>query len=388
MDFTSAFRRQLLVRLSTAAAVVVPVAAMAAACSSSVSSGGKGGAGGNGGNGGAPTTAVTNGSGGGGGQTATGWCKDWPAGGAPATPCPPYGEQTGVPCGKTLTGDATFVNGQCCYPYEQGPCVGSSGSGRPFLVGDEARVAAPRRVDGWTSNEMALPRVDDLPAAIRARLAEAWAQDGLLEHASVASFGRFALELLAAGAPARLVQEAYEAALDEVRHARLCLGLASAYAAETIAPAPFPFGGPVEVTADLASIAARAAREGCVGETIAALTAAEQLARATDPAVRAVLAVIVEDESRHAELAYRVVAWAIRAGGAPVRAAVAAVLAELACGREAPAGDDAPADATAAHGRLDAATMRATAARATAEVVRPCMAAMLVTEEAPVAVAS
>src|SRR6185369_11435722 len=100
-----------------------------------------------------------------------------------------------------------------------------------------------------------------------------WTRDGLFEHASVASFGRFALELLAAGAPAALVEDAHRAALDEVRHARLCFDLASAYAGEAIAPGAFPFEGRVEVTSDLASIASRAAREGCIGETIAAAVA-------------------------------------------------------------------------------------------------------------------
>ncbi|WP_437625482.1 hypothetical protein [Sorangium sp. So ce1151] len=39
---------------------------------------------------------------------------------------------------------------------------------------------------------------------------------------------------------------------------------------------------------DLAAVAASAAREGCVGETLAAVLAAEQLGQARDPAVRAV----------------------------------------------------------------------------------------------------
>src|SRR5262249_8650748 len=148
---------------------------------------------------------------------------------------------------------------------------------------------------------------------------------------------RFALELLAAGAPASLVEAAHRAALDEVRHARLCLGLASAYAGAPLGPAPFPFDGRVEGSADPADNSAPAARggrggealtEGCVGETLAAALAMEQLGRAEDPAVRAALAIIAEDEARHAELAWRAVAWAVRAGGERVRAAVAQALAE------------------------------------------------------------
>src|SRR6185436_14431991 len=173
-----------------------------------------------------------------------------------------------------------------------------------------------------------------------------------------------------------LVEGAHRAALDEVRHARLCLALASAYAGEPAAPARFPFEGSVEVTSDLAAVAARAAREGCVGETVAAVHAAEQLSRATDPAVRAALAIIAEDEARHAELAWRAVRWAIGEGGAPVRAAVAAVFAAL--GPEGDAVDGAiDDDRLEAYGRIGASAARASAARALAEVVEPCARALL-----------
>jgi hypothetical protein len=200
---------------------------------------------------------------------------------------------------------------------------------------------------------------DRIPAS---GLAEAWTRDALLEHASVASFGRFALELLGAGAPPSLVADAHRAALDEVQHARLCFGLASAYAGEDIGPGAFDFGRGVAVEADLADIAVRTFLEGCAGETFGAVLAAEALAAATDPAVRAVLAVIAEDEARHAELAWRAVAWAVEAGGAPVREALR--------------------DALDAHGRLDAAAVRATIERTLREVVLPCAHGLLAGEPA------
>lgn len=52
-------------------------------------------------------------------------------------------------------------------------------------------------------------------------------------------------------------------------------------------------------------------REGCIGETCAALEASEALALATDDAVRQTLALIAPDERRHAELAWLFVAWAL-----------------------------------------------------------------------------
>jgi hypothetical protein len=48
-----------------------------------------------------------------------------------------------------------------------------------------------------------------------------------------------------------------------------------------------------------------------VGETVAALEAAEGAAQALDPAIRTTLAAIARDEARHAELAWDFVAWAL-----------------------------------------------------------------------------
>ncbi len=356
MDSTRSFRRTLCIRILQASALSLPfAAALAGGCGG----GGSGGAGG--------------------GRTEQS-CFAWPEGDA-GTACPSQSEATmylsnvGSSSYTVLT-DGTYRAGYCCYEVD---VENSSGllSGRPYVEGAAARTAVEQRgapAGAWSAAANA-PRVDGLSPAQRARLAAAWTTDGLVEHASIAAFGRVALELLAAGAPADLLAETHRAALDEIEHARLCLSLAGAYAGEPVAPAPFPFDGRVEVSADLPAIAARAVREGCIGETLAAVQAAEQLARAEDPAVRAALARIAEDESRHAALAWRTVAWALRQGGAPVRAAVEeAFAAPLAL----PAGDaDADDAVLAAHGRLDAPALRAAVARAMGEIVRPCAAALL-----------
>src|SRR5262249_46904528 len=151
--------------------------------------------------------------------------------------------------------------------------------------------------------------------ATRRALADAWARDGLFEHASVASFSRFAMQLLAVGAPADLIRDVHAGAVDEVRHAELCLGLASAYAGRIVEPAPLPIPSPLPIDGDLTAIAAESALESCVGETVAAVQAFEALARATDPAVIAVLETTVADETRHAELGWRFIAWALDVGG-------------------------------------------------------------------------
>jgi len=55
-----------------------------------------------------------------------------------------------------------------------------------------------------------------------------------LEHASIAAFARFSLQLLSLGAPAGLIDDCTRALGDETAHARLCFQLASAYAGRAI----------------------------------------------------------------------------------------------------------------------------------------------------------
>jgi len=307
-----------------------------------------------------------------------------PDGGTQATGCPTRNDpaltedlyETAEAANRELhffdiTAGPESVGKLCCYTVQNKvDCTG-----RPYLVDDVAVTARPHRGErGWCDDTSLAPLVDDLTTEARTALAKAWTRDGLFEHASIASFGRFALELLAVGAPAELVARAHEAALDEVRHARLCLGLASAYAGAPVGPSGFPFKNRVEVTHDLAALAANTACEGCIGETVAALQAREQLARATDPAVRAALEIIAEDEARHAELAWSTVVWAIQTGGDEVRNAVAEVFAGLEVVEET-AGPFP--GALESHGRLHPAEERRLAARAIVEVVRPAARLLL-----------
>lgn len=242
----------------------------------------------------------------------------------------------------------------CCYHWFD-YC-----SGRPLLDGDDALAAPVLPGGSWLGEPVPADMLEGapLPAAARARVAAEWLADAQLEHASVAAFARASLELLAVGAPAELLAGCAQAGLDEVRHARLCFSLAAAYGGEAMQPGPLAFALPR--AGGLVALACDTFREGCVGETIAALTAMRAARRCEVPAVREALAAIAEDEARHAELAWATLAWAVRTGGAEVAEAVAAVAAELrAQALEGPAlaeagGEDESA-AMAAHGRLAAA---------------------------------
>lgn len=148
-----------------------------------------------------------------------------------------------------------------------------------------------------------------------------------MEHASVPAFAEVLADLEHLGAPADLIARTQAALQDEVRHAQAAFALASRFAGGPVQPEPL--AAPERAPLDLMAFAVATAREACINETCAVAMAAERLKQATDPEVRRVLGHIVADETRHAELAWDTLAWALRQGGAPVRAAVAAVFAEL-----------------------------------------------------------
>ncbi len=204
-----------------------------------------------------------------------------------------------------LCGPFTQHGGDCCYYADynlQEVC-----EGRPFAVAGEARVAPATRRSDWSAR--AAVDITSLSAVERAALAAAWTKSGQAEHASVASFARVVLELVALGAPADLVALAQGAGADELRHAELCFGIAAALTGEPVGPGPLEIGGALR--SDVASIVHATVVEGCIGETLSALLALAARDAATDAAVAAALERIAEDEQRHAELAWRTVAWAI-----------------------------------------------------------------------------
>ncbi len=95
---------------------------------------------------------------------------------------------------------------------------------------------------------------------------------------------------------------------DEINHARLCLGIASAAAGSTVSVGGIDVSGSLEeVTAE--RVLVDTILEGCVNETICAAQAEAALAQTTDPTIRSALSQIVEDEQRHATLAWKTIRW-------------------------------------------------------------------------------
>jgi hypothetical protein len=178
---------------------------------------------------------------------------------------------------------------------------------------------------GWS--RAANPDVRNLSIAARGRLAEHWTKMARMEHASVAAFARFTLELVSLGAPAEFVEAAQRAMGDEIEHARLCFGLAGAYAGRAVGPGPLAVDGALDGRS-FETIVKTAILEACVGETLAAVEAEEATERATDPEVRSVLARIACDEARHAELGFRFLAWALGRAEPELRERLAGTLAD------------------------------------------------------------
>jgi hypothetical protein len=177
--------------------------------------------------------------------------------------------------------------------------------GRPFSVGGEVRRARVASTRQWGS---AAGQPSTAPADLRGRIADGWAEAGCDEHASVAAFARFILELLAVGAPSDLVADATRAQADEVVHARMCFEVASRIGDDAYGPGPLDIRGALR-DFDPRRVLLDAVREGCIGETIAAAQAATARDLAQDAEIKAVLDRIATDESRHAALSWQFVRW-------------------------------------------------------------------------------
>ncbi len=239
-----------------------------------------------------------------------------------------------------------------------GGAPSNASMGRPLVYAGASVVAERASGAGWI-DELS-PEVNALDATTRAALAAAWRDDAFAEHASIAAFTRVAMQLIAVAAPPELLEGAHRAALDEVRHARLCFTLASMYGARWEAPGPIAPDAIRHAVCDRASLAREALLEGCLGEGVAAAIARASRDTAEDPAVMGALATIADDEARHCELAWSILGWCLETGGAAVAQAVDDALRALAAADfslELPAGVDAAA--WASHGRVDPARAEA-----------------------------
>jgi hypothetical protein len=209
--------------------------------------------------------------------------------------------------------------------------------GRPYFEmgvnGTKRALVSPLVSEGGASSSWALPQHEQVSVAkfVGGEEAEAdrmahveWAKRGQSEHASVASFARFSLQLMGLGAPASLLEASAQAQLDEIRHAKLAFSAAATFGSTHVdlRPGAFPAHTvQVGLLSDMPAIASAIVIEGCIGETLAAFRASVELQTATHPAALTALAEVAVDEARHAGLAWRALAWIVQEGGSDVREA-------------------------------------------------------------------
>ncbi len=161
--------------------------------------------------------------------------------------------------------------------------------------------------------------------------AEYLARAAQLEAVSIDAFRILARDLTEHGAPRDLVRAARRAARDEIRHTRVIASLAkSAGATAWVTRSRSLRTG---TRRSLRAVIIENAVEGCVRETYGVAVARWQSRHARDSAVSRAMRAITLDEARHADLAWRIDAWAMARldarDRANVRQARRAAIAEL-----------------------------------------------------------
>lgn len=195
-------------------------------------------------------------------------------------------------------------------------------SGRALRRKGRARRPDATAGDDWCD------RMEKIAAPAAA--AAAWRKMAATEAASISAFAHLANELLAIGAPPQLIAHAHADALDEIRHAKLCYGVAAAMDGAAMSPAPFADALlPRETRATVESVAVESAVESALYEAAAARAAAALAKDATVPeAIRFVLRSIAVDEARHAQHGLEILRYCIArspSAGKAVREALDAV---------------------------------------------------------------
>jgi hypothetical protein len=286
------------------------------------------------------------------------------------TGCAPHASCTAPFLAKISTQERAKKPTACCYDMPR-VCVPPN-VGRLLRVKNRAIVAGTEERGDWRAAE----RVDAsaLTEDDRIFLASHWRTCAQGEHASIASFSRVALQMMALGAPADLLAGVHAAALDEVEHARACFAIASSYSGFDEGPGALPVDALAVRPLELEQIASETFLDACVGETVGTVVARAAAERARDASVRATLERIASDEERHAELAWRTLAWAVRAGGARVQRALIEALLKI---DETLAPIAARPAHLSAHGVLPADQEDCVRRRAIEEVVVPCLRALI-----------
>ena len=220
--------------------------------------------------------------------------------GSPADPWCDWMPMYGTGCGPEPS-----VADACCYTLDvELSCIAV---GRPLTIEGAARLASVCQSSQW--NKRINADASSLTSEQRDILVQGWLKAAQEEHASVASFARFTMELMALGAPPELLLSATRAQADEVAHARSCFAIASQIAETQFGPGPLNIHGALPETTTFEQVLVMTILEGCINETLAAAEAAWLSEQTEIASIQKTHRQIAKDEAKHAALGWKTVEW-------------------------------------------------------------------------------
>ena len=207
----------------------------------------------------------------------------------------------------------------CCYDTlaqatGEGCMPPDVAEGRPLMCDGIAQVATIGIGTNWIDGPS--PELFHLTIEQRQILATFWLRTAQLEHASVASFHQFGLDLMRFGASPDLLMRTSKAAMDEILHAKAAFAITEGFLGHPFSPQEFHMK--LQPAKNLSEFAVNVAMEGAFNETLAVVLATLQQDKCEDFAVKKFLTEIIKEEAEHAELAWETLRWLIDVGGEEV----------------------------------------------------------------------
>ncbi len=155
------------------------------------------------------------------------------------------------------------------------------------------------------------PALDTLSRDVRVSVASAWRRRAQNELSTSTVFASLTRSLVGLGAPHAIVRQAANAVADEVRHAEICIHVASAYWPDCAPPDPSPVAQALPLIDGLEPPLAAllyVISHSCINEGIANVYLQRCLDEATFELARAAVRHIFTDEIHHARFGWSLLA--------------------------------------------------------------------------------
>ena len=188
--------------------------------------------------------------------------------------------------------------------------------GRPFIVEGKYRTTTSKNFSISQEHYASIWSTSRIPTPVAITplnddIGRRWLTSAEAEHASVASFAKHTLQLMSLGAPSELIEASQQASIDEIKHAKICYGIASLFLGSEFGPGYLNVEGSLDKL-HLKKIIQSIIQEGCIEETISAVEAHFGAYTAQVPSIKDALSQIASDETRHAQFAWETIQWIIK----------------------------------------------------------------------------